>query len=395
MPHLRAPHDVGPDALAHPDRRGLLGVANQVRVARRRRDLLVSEQPPDHGQALTQRKRPAGVGMPEIMDSHVVDTRARPDGPPVVIEVREAAPSLLCGDHPGVSRRTGDRVEHVQGGRRHGNHARTRLGVPQPQLARRTVHVVPAQVQYLATPASGQHEQPDSRERRRPHRSLRFPQDPAQAPVFLGCEEPLTRAHPVAAQPPARVAPGRSQLPCFRQREHTREHVDHGVRHPRRFAKPVVQCRYLGCSDLAYRHRAQSPQDVVIQYGVILRDRDRLAVRPGINAHETLGQSGHGELRHGRSWLRLLAALDAVDDGGRLLPRLIGRDIPVPAERHAFGTSGPPGLHYVDLLARGVDPHPEAGQVPVPEDRILPFDFECVDGSLEELELASFRHAPS
>ena len=37
-----------------------------------------------------------------------------------------------------------------------------------------------------------------------------------------------------------------------------------------------------------------------------------------------LGRTGHGELRFGQREHRILAALDAVDDGGRPLSRLTG-----------------------------------------------------------------------
>ena len=74
------------------------------------------------------------------------------------------------GDPPGF----GGTLEHPQHGCRQGNHTRTRLGVPDPQLARRAVHVIPAQRQNLALPASGQHQQADRRNRQQPHRTVRL-----------------------------------------------------------------------------------------------------------------------------------------------------------------------------------------------------------------------------
>ena len=53
--------DVRADAAADLDRRGLLGVARQVRVARGRRHLAVAEQLADHRQTLTDRHRPRSI----------------------------------------------------------------------------------------------------------------------------------------------------------------------------------------------------------------------------------------------------------------------------------------------------------------------------------------------
>ena len=52
----------------------------------------------------------------------------------------------------------------------------------------------------------------------------------------------------------------------------------------------------------------------------------------------------------------------------------------------------PLGLHHVDLAASGVEPHPEAYQVQIPEQRILDVNGEDIDGALGDSQLASFRH---
>ena len=85
--------------------------------------------------------------------------------------------------------------------------------------------------------------------------------------------------------------------------------------------------------------------------------------------------------------MRVLAPLDAVDHDGGLPPRFLGGDIPVPADGGAPGSTGrSPRLYDVDLAAAGVDPHPEAGQFPVPEYGVPVIDRERVDDSFAELD---------
>ena len=48
------------------------------------------------------------------------------------------------------------------------------------------------------------------------------------------------------------------------------------------------------------------------------------------------------------------------------------------ANRHQLKASGSLGLYDIDLVAGGVDPHVEAGQVAVPEDRVVVGDSESV-----------------
>ena len=55
-----------------------LRVAHQVRVARRGRYLGVAEQLADRGETLAQRQRPRCVGVPEIVDPHVIETGSWP-----------------------------------------------------------------------------------------------------------------------------------------------------------------------------------------------------------------------------------------------------------------------------------------------------------------------------
>ena len=112
------------------------------------------------------------------------------------------------------ARRPLDAVEHRCHRRGHRHHARTCLRVPNAKLTGRAVHVVPTQRENLRMAASGEHQQPDGRNRRRPHRAvrLRFAQCTAQAPVLLGRQEPLARMLLVAAHGAARIASRGNEL---------------------------------------------------------------------------------------------------------------------------------------------------------------------------------------
>ncbi len=362
-----------------------------MRVPRRGRHLPVSEQLPDRGQALAQRQRPRRIRVTQIMDPDILKPGLCPDGPPVGVEVRQTGPRPLSGKHPGSA------VEHRGQRPGQGHHARTRLGVPEPQLARRAVHVVPTQGQALALPASGQHQQPERCDCRRPHRAvrLRVPQHTAQPPELLRRQKPLARPRLVTAHRPARVPSERYPVPRLGQREHFRQDIDHRVGHCRRVAKPVMQRRNLSSSDLADRHPAQDGKNVLVEHAPVRCNGARLAMHLDMDAHEPFGQFGHGELRVGRHRHGNLAPLDAVDDHGRPLPRLIGRQVPMTPEGHTLRPGRPPGLNHVDLAAGGMDPHPEARQVPIPEDGILGIDGECIDGELGDPELASSGHGRS
>ncbi len=117
---------------------------------------------------------------------------------------------------------------------------------------KKAIHKFPAQRQDLALPASGQQQQPERRNHRRPHRAVRFrvPQHTAQPPELLRRQKPLARPLLVAAHRPARIPAGRQSFPGFRQREHSRQNLDRPVGHCRRVTKPVMQRGNLSSSYL-------------------------------------------------------------------------------------------------------------------------------------------------
>ena len=105
-------------------------VPNQMSVTRRARDIRVAEQPPDYGQALAERERPAREGMAEVMDAHIFQPAAPPRVAPVGGELRQMPVRCNPGEHPGAARDADDPREHRRRGGRQRYHPCARLGVP-------------------------------------------------------------------------------------------------------------------------------------------------------------------------------------------------------------------------------------------------------------------------
>ena len=84
------------------------------------------------------------------------------------------------------------------------------------------------------------------------------------------------------------------------------------------------------------------------------------------------GEVGYGGAGLGQGRDRLLAPLDAVDNLGGAEARLRCCKLAVAAEGDPPGHAPAPALDDVDLAARGVDPDPEARQLPVQKIRSFP-----------------------
>ena len=88
------------------------------------------------------------------------------------------------------------------------------------------------------------------------------------------------------------------------------------------------------------RQLAQCRQNVAVKVTSVCGRRTRLAVHLDVHAHKVLGEIGDGRLRRGRGRHRIFAALDAVDDDGGLLPRLVGGEFAVVPESHPLQPGG-------------------------------------------------------
>ena len=116
-----------------------------------------------------------------------------------------------------------------------------------------------------------------------------------------------------------------------------------------------------------------APAVCVLVYGPVRHGVPGLQCA-SIDSYEAFGQSGHGALRIGRRGGGIVAPLDAVYDEDRSFPRPISGHLAVPVQGHALQSPRPLGLDHIGVPAREVDPKPEAGQVPVPENGVLRFD---------------------
>ena len=139
-----------------------------------------------------------------------------------------------------------------------------------------------------------------------------------------------------------------------------------------------MQRRDVGTLDHAKRHHAERGQDVVLQRAPVDACGVRIAVLCDVGAHVALGEVGDGGAGLGQEGARFLAPLDAVDDLGCALACLCGGDLAVGAEGDAAWRATRPALDDVDLAARGVDAHAEAGQLAVPDDDIARGDRERI-----------------
>ena len=121
-----------------------------------------------------------------------------------------------------------------------------------------------------------------------------------------------------------------------------------------------MQRRDLFPPDLFESQRSQRRQDMVAERPPIDSRGVRIAIDGNMRAHVALRQIGQGNRGRGN---RILALLDAVDNSGRLLARLVGGKFAVLAKRHSLGAARPPTLDDVDLPPGGIDPHSEAGDI--------------------------------
>ena len=222
-------------------------------------------------------------------------------------------------------------------------------------------------------------------------------QHPAEAAELLLGQEPLRPARPVPGHETARIAAGREDLARgLGPVEHARQNGDRLVRGGGCLAEPVVQVRDALAPERGNRHLSERRQQVPFDHPAIPAGRVRLAAHRHVLAEIPLREAGHrrsrtGVRRPGRR--RLLAGLYAGDDHRRPPPRVVGGDHPVPAQGHPPRTARAPALHQVDLDAGRIDPHPEAGQLRVPENDVPAAPGQSVDGSLRKRPISQLRHA--
>jgi hypothetical protein len=193
-------HPLSPSLAHHALNRGadLLGGVQhmliiEVRIARRRLRRGMAKQTSDHGEGLLIHSGMAGEGVPEIVNSHAVQTRFAPDDIPMVVDGPEAPPETLIPEHPGHLLSPGLRIDHCPRLIAQPDGARPGLAVPQLQSV--PAHILPLQAENLPAPATSEDQQ---RERTRScgARLIRPGAMPGQHRAQPGklriAEEPLT-----------------------------------------------------------------------------------------------------------------------------------------------------------------------------------------------------------
>ena len=140
-------------------------------------------------------------------------------------------------------------------------------------------------------------------------------------------------------------------------------------------------------------HHAERGQDVVLERASVDAGGMGVAVLRDVSAQVTGGEVSAGGAGLGRGRYRLPAALDAVDDLGCAEPGLRGGELAVGTEGDALRPAPAPALHDIDLPPRGVDPDPEARELPVPEDLVLPLHREAVHPPPAQRQLTTTRHS--
>ena len=385
---------VGADAVAGAGGGGFLRVVHEMGVAGGGADLGVPENPADHRQALAERERQGGVAVSQVMDAHALQPGMHLDAVPVVGEIRQAGAGLLAPDDPGIALDPFDAVEHLQDRGRQRHHARAPLAVPEPELARRAVHVVPAQGEDFGLAAAGQHQEPDRRDRRPPHPApgFRFPQGRADVPILLGGQEPFPGLLAVVAHRLAGIAAPGHQVPGLGQLEHLRQHRDDMVGHRRGVAEAVMERDDILRVDVLHRHGSECRNDVPVDGGPVELLGLGFAMDLHIGSHAAGREIGDGGIGLGLRRDRVQAALDAVDDGGRFATPHVDRHPGAGPEGHPLEAGGTPGLDDVDLAAVGLDADAEAGEVSVPVDGVPAGGRKGRDAAGGEAEGASLRH---
>ena len=334
--------------------------------------------------------------MPEIVQSHIVQSRPLPQSRPVLPEAAHVRARPSTGKHPGIAGHGLDAVEQV-GHRLSDRHQPgTRLAVPQPYLARRAVDVVPPQRPHLVPAATGQRQQPDRRHRRRPRRALRFGlvQCPPEPAVFSRRQEPLPAGEPVLSHAPGRIAPAGAKPPVAGECEHRPQNVPCVVCRCRGVAKRVVKRGDVPAAHRRHRQLPQRGQYLVAKHLPVTAQGRGLAAQRHLFGQVSLGQVRHRGFgdRPGLAFERVPPRLDPRDRRRGLCPRLLHREGPVRAQRDPARAVRPAALHHVGLSSRGVHSHPEAGQVRIEHHARVTLRRQPLHDAFGESDGAAFGH---
>ena len=130
------------------------------------------EQLADYRYAFAERQRAARVRVAAVVDPHLVETSPPPDPLPDHVQVLETITRILTRDDPRVTLDPRYPLKYPFHRRRQRHPTRTCFRIPQLNVTRRTVDVVPPQREDLVPAAAGQQNETNCRYRRGKHRSV-------------------------------------------------------------------------------------------------------------------------------------------------------------------------------------------------------------------------------
>ena len=157
-------------------------------------------------------------------------------------------------------------------------------------------------------------------------------------------------------------------------------------------AQAVMELDDVLGTDVLHRHASERRNDVLVDGGAVELLGLRLAVDLDVGAHAPRREIGDGGVRLGLGRDGVEAALDAVDDAGRLTAALVERLAGDRSEGHPLQAGGSAGLHDIDLAAVALDAHAEASQIAVPVEGVPAGGRQGGDAADGETKGASLRH---
>ena len=125
--------------------------------------LRVTEQLPDHREALAQGQRPRSITVAKVMNSHVFEPGTRADAAPGALEISEMGARHLAADDPGIVLLAGQVGQHGTGLGPERHDPPPGLGVRQLELAGLKLDMLPTQLLDFRESAAGEHQQADRR----------------------------------------------------------------------------------------------------------------------------------------------------------------------------------------------------------------------------------------
>ena len=313
----------------------------------------------------------AGIGVAKIVEPQPAETRAFAHGAPARREP-ELSPALsISRKQEGIGAPLAG--EHVEGrldglAKRHG----ARPGLAVGKVDRLLSDVAPSKIEHFAAPASGERQQADRGDGFGPFR-LAGVEGAAQPVEFVGVEEPRHLAARVPADAEAGIGVAGAPSPFLGLEHHRAQYLQGAVRRagpvPARGVEPRGD---FDRADLVDPHSPEGGQDAGLEIDAHGPAPGRFPARIAA-AQVFVGErlDGGHVLRPAGFSGRVLARLDAGEDGAGAAAGLVDVDLAVAGDDHAPAPARDAGLDDVDLASRRMDAQSEARRGAVEQDDVL------------------------